>query len=123
MLCMCGCGGLTTIEKKTRRGYVAGDYHQFIHGHATRVLTGPLSGRWKGEAASYRALHAWLIKNFPKTGICDECGAEARTDYSLIHDRDYSRNRDDYRELCRPCHNAYDYHWRLNAEQEAQSCA
>ena len=63
---------------------------------------------WKGDAVGYRALHTYLSKHFPKTGTCDECGGSKPTEYALIKDRAYSRERSDYRELCKRCHNEYD---------------
>jgi len=63
---------------------------------------------WRGTKASYKATHKYLVENFPKRGVCEECKAEARTDYALIRGRSYTRNRYDYRELCRPCHVRYD---------------
>jgi len=63
----------------------------------------------KQPTAGYGAIHAYLRKHFPKTGICDECGeAASPTEYALIKGREYSRNREDYRELCKLCHNRYD---------------
>jgi hypothetical protein len=63
----------------------------------------------KQPRAGYRATHTYLCKHFPKSGICDECGKPAaRTEYALIKGREYSRNREDYRELCKLCHNRYD---------------
>lgn len=57
---------------------------------------------------AYKAIHLYLNAHFPKAGACDECGAQGRTHYALIHGREYSRNREDYRELCSPCHGQYD---------------
>lgn len=102
-LCECGCGGPAPIAKKnhTRTGAVKGQPRRFIKGHSR--------GAFKGNAAGYTAIHTYLRKYFPKSGICDECGKPAvRTEYALIKGREYSRNRDDYRELCKPCHNRYD---------------
>jgi hypothetical protein len=63
----------------------------------------------RGEGvASYGAIHLYLRNHFPKSGVCDECGRTVRTDYALIKGRAYSRNREDYRELCRRCHVLYD---------------
>jgi hypothetical protein len=53
-------------------------------------------------------LHTALNLHYPKSGVCEECGAEAETEYSLIHGRQVSRRREDYRELCKPCHHGYD---------------
>ena len=30
------------------------------------------------------AIHAYLRKHFPKSGVCDECRHGARTEYALI---------------------------------------
>jgi len=79
---------------------------RFLRGHHLRVERPPW---WKGDQAGYRSLHTYLNRWFPKTGTCDECGQGKRTEYALIHDRRYSRNREDYRELCKLCHNKYDH--------------
>lgn len=61
------------------------------------------------DIPGYGALHTYLRKHYPKSGICDECGQPAdRTEYALIKGRQYTRNREDYRELCKLCHNRYD---------------
>lgn len=62
---------------------------------------------WKGDEASYTAIHVWLTRNHPKTGRCEECGREGRTDYSNTSG-EYRRDRADYRELCRSCHRLFD---------------
>lgn len=124
-LCECGCGGAAPLAKYTdkRTGTVAGQQLRYIRNHAHRgkvvssetraklsaAVTGDKQGGWKGGGASYRALHGYLCAHYPKTGICVECGRPAnRTEYALIHGRTYSRNRDDYQEMCRPCHVKYD---------------
>jgi hypothetical protein len=54
-------------------------------------------------------IHHWLNQHHPKTGACDECGAEGPTDYAFKkHPESHTRNRDDYRELCRSCHTTFD---------------
>lgn len=60
---------------------------------------------------SYMAIHKWLATHFPKSGICEHCGGASKkmaNDYALIHGREYSREREDYLELCRSCHRKYD---------------
>ncbi len=78
---------------------------RFIRGHHLRVEHPPW---WKGDQVGYRSLHTYLNRWFPKRQVCDECGKTGRTEYALIHGRDYSRDRNDYREMCKRCHNAYD---------------
>jgi hypothetical protein len=106
-LCECGCGQPAPIAKKnhTRTGAIKGRPLRFIKGHGSR------NGRaaaFKGDEAGYRAIHTYLSKHFPKSGICEECGEAKRTEYALIKGREYSRQREDYRELCKLCHNRYD---------------
>jgi hypothetical protein len=69
------------------------------------------------------AFHKYLGRHHPKTGICDQCGAAAKTDYALIHGREYSRNRNDYRELCRKCHAGYDLGGALAASAKLTEAA
>jgi len=61
--------------------------------------------------AKKQSVHKWLRIHFPKTGICETCGEErgargARgTHFAFLHHPDpYTRNREDYRELCPRCH-------------------
>ena len=91
-LCACGCG--LSVTSAT-----------FVRGHNTKNNQSPL---YTGDTAGYRAIHTYVNKHFPKSGICEECKEVKRTDYALIKDHSYSRNREDYRELCKRCHNAYD---------------
>jgi hypothetical protein len=103
-LCQCGCGHPTSIAPKTirARGWIKGQPVRFVPGH--HAGTG-----WKDKGASYRQVHTYLLRHFPKTGTCDECGMEAaRTEHALIHGREYSRDRGNYRELCVKCHRTYD---------------
>ena len=104
-LCQCGCGEPAPIAAYNHDGYRTGEPKRFIRGHSARMGV----PWWKGDDASYGAIHTYLRKHFPKSGICDECGITGkRTEYALIKGREYSRNREDYRELCKRCHNAYD---------------
>jgi hypothetical protein len=108
-LCACGCGAPIPLAKITRPadGLVKGQQSpaRFLRGHNRRVTRPP---GWKGEDAGYRAIHIYLNAHFPKTGTCEECGVSGKTDYALIKGRAYSRDRADYRELCKRCHNRYD---------------
>lgn len=105
-LCECGCGQPAPIAKRREDGYLKGEPKKFILGHSSR---NGLAAAFKGDAAGYTAIHTYLRKHFPKSGVCDECGdTSRRTEYALIKGREYSRNREDYRELCKLCHNRYD---------------
>lgn len=58
---------------------------------------------WKGDGASYNAIHMWVRRNFAKTGVCEECGINGRTQWHNV-DKTYRRIRGDWREVCRSRH-------------------
>jgi len=109
-LCECGCGNPIPLVKfqRPKDGMFRGQQSpaRFLRGHSLRVVHPPW---WKGDEVGYRAIHTYLSKHFPKMGACDECGeSKLMTEYALIKGRTYSRDRADYRELCKRCHNEYD---------------
>lgn len=63
---------------------------------------------WKGDEVKKHPLHSWIRDNFKSNGICDFCKKEKKTEWSN-KDHNYSRNREDWQELCRKCHMQYDY--------------
>ena len=56
----------------------------------------------------YTRVHQHLRSHHKKTGVCDFCKEEKRTQNAKKHDREYTRNIEDYHELCYSCHNRYD---------------
>lgn len=67
------------------------------------AVTGERNRLWKGESAAYGTIQAYLNRHYPRAGACENCGRTGQTQYSLIADRLRSRDRGDYRELCRRC--------------------
>ena len=63
--------------------------------------------RYKGDAAGLVAKHHWVKRRKQKTGVCSRCGERRYTEWANI-DHKYSRNLDDYIELCKPCHIKHD---------------
>lgn len=57
---------------------------------------------------SHNALHMWLRRKYPKTGICEHCSEHNRTDFAAKDHDHYTRDRCDYLELCNGCHAKYD---------------
>lgn len=67
------------------------------------------SPMWKGDFASYSAMHDWVrnIKGRPMK--CEICGDGGRKIYDWANKgHTYRRVADDYIRLCRPCHRQYD---------------
>lgn len=128
-LCKCGCGKPAPVASRTnaRHGYVKGQQVTFIKGHSRRGVVhseaskrkmsqnrlgkggrkGEANSMWAGENVGYKCLHKWLDRNFPKLGVCEECGAPDPTEYANVSGK-YHRSRDDFRELCRSCHARFD---------------
>lgn len=60
---------------------------------------------WKGTDVKQAAVHNILRREYPKKGMCESCGKIGKTDYAYMHHpKPYTRDRNDYRELCRSCH-------------------
>lgn len=81
---------------------------------------GPLNPMWKGDAASYGAVHLRMSSR-PRPDHCEACGAtDTRFEWALRAEVDratclrspdgyaYSTNPADYANLCKPCHNDLD---------------
>jgi hypothetical protein len=62
---------------------------------------------WKGNNVGYRALHQYLQRHKVKPKYCEFCKINKPTDIAKIS-KEYTRNIEDYKYLCRRCHNNYD---------------
>ena len=69
--------------------------------------TGERNHQWRGDEAGYKALHMWVNRHRPRTGICSECGEVGDTEYANLSGR-YLRDLDDYAEKCDSCHRNFD---------------
>jgi hypothetical protein len=114
-LCECGCGQPAPVAPKTVRkyGWVKGQPKRFVHGHNGRKVPG----------LGYSAAHKYLSRHFPKAGVCEKCGTRDKTEHALIHGREHSHDREDYRELCVPCHKWYDNGGERNANARLTEAA
>lgn len=78
--------------------------------------------RWKGKEAGYVAKHMWIVKNYGNASRCEnmECvyprkinnGRELlekprRYEWANVSG-EYSREREDYKQLCPSCHRKWD---------------
>lgn len=72
-----------------------------------KYKTGEQAGAWKGDKASYSAIHKWVASHYKKSTTCNHCGTTGLIDWANISG-EYHRERDDWLNLCRPCHFKYD---------------
>jgi len=86
---------------------------QKMFGHK-RTPIGKKHWSWKGEEASYAVKHIWLSRYYKKVGICEHCKKDVGikkstgTEWANISGK-YYRKREDYMELCHPCHIKKDF--------------
>lgn len=69
------------------------------------------NGMWKGENASYIAIHAWVRRHYGVPVKCQFCGKEKTTPRSVQWaniDHKYRRTREDWLMLCCSCHKKHD---------------
>lgn len=64
--------------------------------------------RWKGDSASYVAIHQWMSRRYPKQGRCERCGTEGFTEWANLSGHYDRSDRTDWSELCRSCHRRMD---------------
>jgi len=62
---------------------------------------------WKGNKVSYSALHNWLKREKLKPKRCENCKREKKLDLANIS-KEYKRDINDYKWLCRSCHKNFD---------------
>lgn len=68
------------------------------------------SGNWKGDNAAYHTKHTWLKNNFGSAIMCEnkKCPKRSKNYQWANISGKYKRNRNDYFQLCIPCHHTYD---------------
>ena len=92
-------------------------------------ITGDGNYQWKGDQASYVAKHRWVKKWFGIPNHCELCGQTGKRKYHWANKSgDYKRERQDWIQLCVPCHSKYDNHgnksritWYKNHPQYQQN--
>lgn len=77
----------------------------FVPGHQ-RTL-GEVHPGFKGDAAGYVAIHAWVARRLGRPKNCEHCEATENLDWAN-KSGEYLRDLDDWIGLCRSCHMKYD---------------
>ena len=63
---------------------------------------------WLGNNAGYSSKHKWILKYWAKTGTCQKCNENKKTEWAN-KTGNYDREvKDDWLELCAKCHRNYD---------------
>jgi hypothetical protein len=77
--------------------------------------TGVKSHHWKGDTASYSAMHRWVRRWKGSADHCEVCGVEGKKKYEWANiDHKYKRIFDDYIPMCTSCHIKYDKERKAN---------
>ena len=77
-----------------------------------KLRRGEFNNKWKGDDASYFAIHMWVSSYFGKASdypcsFCGKKGGSRQMHWANI-DHKYSRNKKDWIVLCVKCHCNYD---------------
>ena len=75
------------------------------------------SPHWKGDEASYVAIHMWLRKCFGKADHCDMCGGGKNYHWSCRNGKP-DRNLQNWWMLCVKCHKNYDLIFVLGGKHQ-----
>ncbi len=83
------------------------------HGIKTRVAAkrnqwGENNHSWKGDDASYQALHRRLYSRYGKPRICGVCGTTKAKNYDYANLTGKYEDIEDYLPMCRSCHWKFD---------------
>lgn len=100
---------------KRKEGINAGENNPMFgkrHSEETKIkisesLIGIKHPRWKGNEVGNKGLHLWIGRHKPKVEVCEFCGEKKKLELSCI-DHQYKRDIDNFRWLCRSCHENYD---------------
>ncbi|MFA5299610.1 MAG: hypothetical protein WC389_15585 [Lutibacter sp.] len=71
--------------------------------HRGKINKNEKNGQWKGDEASYTALHHWIRTRKPKPSLCERCHKNPPYDLANISGT-YKRDINDFEWLCRKCH-------------------
>lgn len=75
----------------------------------SNFLVGDKNKSWKGDLATYSAIHYWVSGNKGKPKKCEHCGTTKAKKFEWANiDHEYKRDLNDYIRLCTPCHRKYD---------------
>lgn len=68
----------------------------------------------------YRNIHDWIRRRMLHVKKCAHCGKEGLLDNALIHGKNYEKNVNNFKKLCRKCHYHYDHPNGLKHSEETK---
>ena len=75
--------------------------------------------QWKGNGASYKAIHSWISKNMGQPPICYFCGSTVNSRYEWANiSGKYRREATDWYRLCVSCHRKLDWQEKYRERNE-----
>ena len=79
----------------------------FYAGTHLKLNVNSYNGMWLGDNVGKKAVHEWVKRRKPETKLCEFC--RLKPPYELANlSGYYLRDLNDYRWLCRSCHNKFD---------------
>lgn len=72
-----------------------------------KLRIGEKASNWKGEKASYAALHMWVKRHLGKPSVCEHCN-QSNAKYWANKSHEYKRELTDWLSLCAKCHGKHD---------------
>jgi hypothetical protein len=107
--------GMTQVEVAAEMGLTQRVVFNVMRHHgiearpaAKRDQSGARNANWKGDGASYQALHRRLYALFGKPTRCKLCGTEDAPVFDYANLTGRYEDVSDYAPMCRSCHAKYD---------------
>lgn len=73
-----------------------------------RDQSGARNSTWRGDDASYNALHSRVARKRGRPKCCEQCGTTEATGYEWANLTGRYADPDDYARMCIPCHRQFD---------------
>jgi len=97
----------TKPKKDTHEHFTSQEYCSISCSKMGRY-NGSANGNWRGEWASYGAIHLWIRRKFGKPEFCEHCKTSERRMYHWANvSGEHKRDRNDWLRLCVPCHKKF----------------
>lgn len=80
----------------------------------SRLVSGTKNPRWNSGLLSYSGIHIWLRTKYGRANKCEHCGSVHKITWANVKHEPktskFERIREDWIQLCYPCHKKFDGH-------------